>query len=474
VNGTGPVTARGRLPLILAATAVALFCVNLDLFALNLALPRMARSFAVSTGDLQWVISAYLLVFGAMLVFGGRLGDIFGRRKVLLVGLGIFGASSLACGLAPDAPVLIAFRVVQGVGAALLWPTAVAVVANAFPKDLIGRSVGLLYGLGAIGIALGPFAGGTLTGLVGWRWVFWINVPFALVAMALTLKAVPESRDESVPRHLDLPGVVLLTTGIAVITLALDRATAWGWVSAPMLGSLLGGTALLVSFVLVERRVRWPLVDLRLFRNVPYDVVTIAGMFSNMAYTSFVFLSTLYLQQVRGLSPIQAGLIFLAPATAAALAGPISGRLVAFNHPTLVMAGAVSVGGTGLLVLSVSTNWLVYIPAFGLTGLGVGVGWAFASAATQQVVDPSRAGEAAGMTLTVLITMGGLAVAAVATSARSLQMAGTSQASAIHELLRIMGVAMVVLTLALLALHLGLARMTARSVAPTLVGAEDG
>ena len=467
-------TARGRLRLILAATAVALFCVNLDLFALNLALPRMARSFAVSTGDLQWVVSAYLLVFGAMLVFGGRLGDIFGRRKILLVGLGIFGASSLACGLAPDAPVLIAFRVVQGVGAALLWPTAVAVVANAFPKELIGRSVGLLYGLGAIGIALGPFAGGTLTGLVGWRWVFWINVPFALVAMAFTLKAVPESRDESVPRHLDLPGVVLLTTGIAVITLALDRTTAWGWMSAPTLGSLLGGIALLVSFVLVERRVRWPLVDLRLFRNVPYDVVTIAGMFSNMAYTSFVFLSTLYLQQVRGLSPIQAGLIFLAPATAAALAGPISGRLVAFNHPTLVMAGAIGVGGIGLLVLSVSTSWLVYIPAFGLTGLGVGIGWAFASAATQQVVDPSRAGEAAGMTLTVLITMGGLAVAAVATGARSLQIAGTSQASAIHELLRIMGLAMVVLTLALLALHRGLARMTARSVAPTLVGAEGG
>jgi EmrB/QacA subfamily drug resistance transporter len=453
---------------------VALSCVNLDLFALNLALPRMGRSFAVSTGDLQWVISAYLLVFGAMLVFGGRLGDIFGRRKVLLVGLGIFGASSLACGLASDAPVLIAFRVVQGVGAALLWPTAVAVVANAFPKELIGRSVGLLYGLGAIGIALGPFAGGTLTGLVGWRWVFWINVPFALVAMVLTLMAVPESRDESVPRHLDLPGVVLLTTGIAVITLALDRTTAWGWVSAPTLGSLLGGIALLVTFVLVERRVRWPLVDLRLFHNVPYDVVTIAGMFSNMAYTSFVFLSTLYLQQVRGLSPIQAGLIFLAPATAAALAGPISGRLVALNHPTLVMAGAIGVGGIGLLFLSVSTNWLVYIPAFGLTGLGVGVGWAFASAATQQVVDPSRAGEAAGMTLTVLITMGGLAVAAVATGARSLQIAGTSQASAIHELLRIMGLAMVVLTLALLALHRGLARITARSVAPTLVGAADG
>jgi EmrB/QacA subfamily drug resistance transporter len=457
------------LRLILAATAVALFCVNLDLFALNLALPHMARSFAVSTDELQWVISGYLLVFGAMLVFGGRLGDIFGRRRVLLVGLGIFGASSLACGLAPSASVLIAFRVVQGVGAALIWPTAVAVVANAFPKELIGRGVGLLYGLGAIGIALGPFAGGTLTGLVGWRWVFWINVPFALTAVALTLKAVPESRDESVPRHLDLPGVVLLTTGIAIITLAVDRTTAWGWVSAPTLGCLTGGVVLLASFVLVEQRVRWPLVNLRLFRNVPYDVVTIAGMFSNMTYTSFVFLSTLYLQEVRGLSPLQAGLVFLAPATAAAVAGPLSGRLVALGQPTLVMAGAI--GGIGLLVLSASSNWLVYVVAFGLTGLGVGVGWAFASAATQQVVDPSRAGEAAGMTLTVLISMGGLAVAAVATATRTLQSNGTSQASAVHDLLHLIGLVMVVLTVALLVLHRGVARLTARSATTAPVGA---
>jgi len=468
VEGKGGPAGTRVLRLILAATAVALFCVNLDLFALNLALPHMAHSFAVSTDDLQWVISGYLLVFGAMLVFGGRLGDIFGRRKVLLVGLVIFGASSLACGLAPDASVLIAFRVVQGVGAALIWPTAVAVVANAFPKELIGRGVGLLYGLGAIGIALGPFAGGTLTGLVGWRWVFWINVPFALAAVALTVKAVPESRDESVPRHLDLPGVVLLTTGIAIITLAVDRTTTWGWVSAPTLGCLIGGVVLLTSFVLVEQRVRWPLVNLRLFRNVPYDVVTIAGMFSNMAYTSFVFLSTLYLQEVRGLSPLQAGLVFLAPATAAAVAGPLSGRLVALDHPTLVMAGAIGVGGIGLLVLSASSNWFVYVVAFGLTGLGVGVGWAFASAATQQVVDPSRAGEAAGMTLTVLISMGGLAVAAVATAARSLQTTGTSQASAVHDLLHFIGLAMVVLTAALLVLHRGVARLTARSAITAL------
>jgi MFS family permease len=196
-------------------------------------------------------------------------------------------------------------------------------------------------------------------------------------------------------------------------------------------------------------------------------------MFSNMAYTSFVFLSTLYLQEVRGLSPLQAGLVFLAPATAAAVAGPLSGRLVGLGHPTLVMAGAIGVGGIGLLVLSDSSNWFVYVVAFGLTGLGVGVGWAFASAATQQVVDPSRAGEAAGMTLTVLISMGGLAVAAVATATRTLQSNGTSQASAVHDLLHLIGLVMVVVTVALLVLHRGVARLTARSGGGTPVGAAE-
>lgn len=402
------------------SVAVALFCIQVDFFALNLAIPGISAELDTSPSAAQWTLSAYMLAVGCLFIVGGRLGDVFGRRPVLLAGIALFAAASVGCALAPSLGLLVVARIVQGAGAALIFPVSVSVISNTFPAEGRARALGAVFGIANIGTALGPFIGGGLTEGPGWRWIFWLLALISALALLIAVLFVPDSRDATAPRQLDLVGCLTIVCCLASLTLAVERGSTWGWDSALTL-ALFGASAIMaVLFVLRERSVAHPLVDLRLFRNIPFDLVTSMGSVSNMGYAVTVFVATLYLQGVRGLSPLTAGTIFLAPALVVALTGPLGARLAPRMRPTAVMALAGVVAGTGMITLSLVSAWWLFIPVFAWCGLGLGLGWTFASVATQQVVNPARAGEASGVVLTSMVTMGAIALAAAATAITAL------------------------------------------------------
>jgi len=417
---------------------MALFCVQIDYFAMNLALPRMAFDLNSTAADLQWVISVYMLALGSFMVPAGRIGDIFGRRRALLAGIVLFGLSSALCALAPSATLLVAFRAVQGIGAALIFPVSVSVLTNAFPSVRASHAIGLAYGIAGLGNAAGPLIGGLLTETVGWRWIFWLNVPLTLIALAIGAWSITESFDETVPRRIDVTGLALITVGIGLFTLTFDRAPSSGWLSAPTVIAFVCSLAALAFFVVAENRVRWPLVDLSLMRNPRFTILVIAGTIANIAYGVTIFLSTMYLQQVRGLDPLTAGLVFLGPSAGAALGGVLAGRLAASRPPVLVMGLTSVAAAMSLAALASSHTWVVYLPALTACGLTLGLVYAFTTVATQAVVRTERAGEAAGVTLTALVTLAGVGVAVSATVLEMLQRAGMSTAGAVDTIVAVL------------------------------------
>ncbi|MFD9011438.1 MFS transporter [Streptomyces sp. NPDC059552] len=397
-----------------AAVAVALFCIQLDFFALNLAIPGIAAELGVTVSAAQWTLSAYMLAIGCFFIVGGRVGDVFGRRATLLAGIALFTAGSVGCALAPALGPLVLARIAQGIGAAFVFPVSVAVITNTFPEQSRAKALGAAFGIANIGTAIGPFVGGGFTEGPGWRWIFWLMAPLGLLSLLIALARVPDSRDTSAPRELDLLGCALIVCALAALTLAVERGDAWGWGSARTLGCFAAAVTAGALFLVRERRARHPLVDLRLFRNVPYVLVTGMGSLSNMGYGVTVFLATLYLQGVRGLSPLLAGTVFLAPAVLVALSGPLGARLGRHMRPTAVMALAGAVAGTGMYALAGVGAWWLYVPVFAWCGLGLGLGWTYSGVATQQVVAPARAGEASGVLLTFLVTLGAIALAGTA------------------------------------------------------------
>jgi EmrB/QacA subfamily drug resistance transporter len=430
-----------RLRRVIIAAAVTQAAINVDFFAMGVALPRMAADLDTTATSLQWVVSGYLVALGACFVAGGRLGDLYGRKRLLLVGVTIFAVSSAIAGASPDASLVIALRIVQGVGAAIAFPVSLAIVTNAFPPERVQRAIGIVFAIAVVGTAAGPFLGGLLTETLSWRFVFWFNVPVAAIVVWLVLTSVDESRDETVPRRLDVPGLVLIVSGVAAVSIAFDKAADWGWLSPSTIGLFGAGAVLLVAFIAVERRVAFPLLDLSLFDIRVFDVMIAAGAMGNIAYNVVIFGSTLYLQQVRDLSPIMAGVVFLALSLGASIAGQVSGRVERFASWS-VMCVALVVGGLASIGLSFSTEWFVYVPCFAVTGFGLGLGWAYASVATQAAVPPAKAGAASGVVLTVLVGLGGMAVAVAASVIETRQGAGF--ASAIEDVIRISGVLAVV------------------------------
>ena len=410
---------------------------QIDYFAMNLALPRMAFDLGSSTTDLQWVISIYMLALGAFMVPAGRIGDIFGRRRALLAGIALFGVASVCCAVAPSAAVVIAFRAVQGLGAALIFPVSVSVLSNTIPAERSSRAIGLAYGIAGLGNAAGPLIGGLLTETLGWRAVFWLLVPLAGISFVVGMKTIPETSDDTVPRRLDVSGLALIAAGIGMFTLAFDRAPSWGWLSARTVGTFLVSLLVLAAFVVVETRVRWPLVDMSLLRNPRFTVLVVAGTIANIAYVVTVFLSTLNLQQVRGLDPLMAGLAFLGPSGGAALGGAISGRLTSRYSPMSVMGVGCAIAAVSLAVLTASEDWVVYLVALTACGFTMGLVYAFTTVATQAVVAPERAGEAAGVTLTSLVTLAGVGVAVSGTVLELLAHHGLSAGSGIKAILAV-------------------------------------
>lgn len=437
-EGTAP--QPQRLNGVLIAASLAMFMVQIDFFALNLALPQMASDLDVSVADLQWVISGYMLALAAFLIPGGRLGDIYGRRRMLIVGVAIFAGASTVCAAAPSAGVIIPFRVLQGIGAAIMFPLCVAIVSDAFPADRQARAIGNVYGLSALATAIGPFFGGFFTEALSWRGIFLINIPVGALTIAMLLYAVRESRDESVPRRLDLTGLLAVALGIGLVTFAVDRGEEWGWLGADTIGAFLAGLALLAAFVAIERRVRWPLVDLSLFRNRPYVVVTAMGTLANIAFVSTTLASTIYLQQVRGFSAIEAGAIYLVASSMIAFTGPLSGRLGERFTVSHVIPISMGIGAAGLVLVALDPGLVAYMLGLAVFGGGYGLGWSIVSVGTQQVVPTAQAGEASGVTLALVIGLGGLGVAITAALIEGLSGPGGPEGAVVEDILLVIAV----------------------------------
>ena len=423
-----------RLWRVIIAASLGVFAIELDFFAVQAALPDMARDLGTSVTNLQWVISGYMLANGATLIVGGRIGDLLGRRRWLVIGIAAFGLTSLAGGLAPSATFLIVMRLLQGVAAAFAFPLCLAVVTNEFPQVKVERAVGMVFGIAAVGQAFGPLIGGGLTALFDWRAVLFVNVPVSAALIALAYSSIRESRDETVPREIDWLGLGLIIVSISVFTYAVDQASDWGWTAPATVALIVAGLAGIVVFVAVERRVRFPLMDLSLFKIREFDLMTAAGTVGNMGTSTVIFTSMILLQSVEGLSAGEAGVAFLGFSLGVAVSSQISGRVERFPS-WLVMSTALLCGGVGTIAMGLVGGLAPFIVVSVFSGLGFGLSWAFTSVSTQAVVPPQKAGEASGVVLTVVVTLGGVAIAMASSIIESTHGGGTALDDALHGVL---------------------------------------
>jgi EmrB/QacA subfamily drug resistance transporter len=384
----------------LGAMCFALFMTMLDTTVVNVALPSIKRDLAASLASLEWTVNAYALVYAVLLITGGRLGDIFGRRRLFLAGVVVFAISSAAVGASPSDTFLILGRGAQGVGAAMMMPATLAIITNAFPPSERGKAIGTWAGVSAMGLALGPPVGGFLTESVSWRAIFFINVPVAAVAVAVTLFATCESRDEEVARRIDYPGVVTITLALAAIVLALMEGNSWGWDSAGIVALFGLGAAALASFVAVELCALDPVLDFSLFRSRTFLGASIAAFGVSFAMVAFLFFTSLYMQNVLGYTPLGVGLRFL-PATLVLVAlGPIAGRLADKVGPRpLITLGLLLVASALLWEsrLTVRSSYGYLLGGFLLLGVGIGFTMSPMSTAAMSAVARTKAGVASGV-----------------------------------------------------------------------------
>ncbi|MCD9141131.1 MFS transporter [Streptomyces albireticuli] len=371
---TAPQSAHGRLALTVCCLAVLM--VGLDSTALNVALPVMRRELDASIAGLQWVVDAYNLVVAALMLLAGSVGDRTGRRRTLRAGVAAFVAGSALCGLAPGLDTLIGSRVVQALGGAVIAPVSLSVITHTFPdRAERSRAIGMWSGTFGIGLAVGPLVGGVLVAAEGWRSIFWINVPVGLAVLALSARHLPESRTPA-PRRTDPLGQFLVIALLGCLTYAVIDAPHRGWASPVVLGCLAVAAASLTTLIPYEHRRRDPLIELGFFRSVPFTGSVVVSLAAFAALGGFLFLSTLYLQDVRGLSALSAGLWMLPMPVATVLLAPVAGRLVARHGPRLplVLAGLATVlSGLSFAVLHAGSSVALLLLAYGLFGAGVGL-----------------------------------------------------------------------------------------------------
>ncbi|MGW1767660.1 MFS transporter [Streptomyces sp. NPDC002073] len=368
-------SARRRL-LVLAICCMSLLIVSLDTTILNVALPAMRSDLHASVAGMQWTIDAYTLVLASLLMLAGSTADRIGRRKVFTVGLVLFTAGSVLCSLAPSLGWLIAFRMVQAVGGSMLNPVAMSIITNTFtdPRER-ARAIGVWGGVVGISMAAGPVIGGLLVDSVGWRSIFWVNLPVGLVALALTLRYVPESRAAR-PRRADPVGQLLVVALLGSVTYGIIEAPVAGWGSPLILGCAAVAVAALVALLRYEPRRPEPLIDPRFFRSAPFSGATVIAVSAFAALAGFLFLNTLYLQEVRGLDALHAGLFMLPMAAPTFLVAPLSGRLVGSRGPRLpLLIAGVTMAASGVLfaAFDAETSTPLLFTGYVLFGLGFGM-----------------------------------------------------------------------------------------------------
>jgi EmrB/QacA subfamily drug resistance transporter len=378
----------------------ALFMIMLDNTVVNVALPSIQRSLHASTASLEWTVNAYTLSFAVLLVTGGRLGDLFGRRKLFLAGVIVFAGSSAAIGFSPNDTWLVAWRAVQGAGAALMMPATLSIITNAFPAAERGRAIGTWAGVSALALAIGPVLGGFLVQSVSWQSIFFLNLPVAVAAVFVTLFAVVESRDETVERTVDLPGVATLTVGLAALVLALIEGNGWHWGSLREIALYATAVIGLGAFAAIETRRRVPMVDFRFFRSRSFLGANIVAFIVSFAMLAMFFFLALYMQNIRGYSPLQAGVRFLPSTLMIVLLAPVAGRLADRIGPRPLMTfGLLCVSGALFWqsYLTVSSSYGALLPGFVLMGIGMAFVMSPMSTAAMNSVEPTKAGVASGI-----------------------------------------------------------------------------
>jgi len=385
----------------LAAMSLAAFMTYLDNNIVNVAIPTIQRSLHLSVSGLEWVVSSYLLTLAGLLLVGGRLADVYGRRRLFLLGLGVFTLSSLAAGLAANGGVLIVSRAVQGIGAALLMPATLAIIVATF-KDVRERNtaIGIWAAAGALALALGPALGGLISQHLHWGWIFLINVPVGVITIAISLRYVDESRESSAVRRLDVPGLIASAVTLFALTYALIEGDVRGWTAPLILGSFALAAAAMVTFLAIESRSAHPMVDLTMFRSREFSGGVGTMMIWAFGILGIYFFTSLYLQLTLGFSPVKAGLAFvpmaLCVAVFAAIAPQVQARAGA--HRTVAFGMLLMVVGLVLFArLGLQASYASLLPGFMLFGAGAGLMNVPLTNAVMAATPPARAGIASAL-----------------------------------------------------------------------------
>ncbi len=400
--GPAELTHRRRL-LVLAICCMSLFIVGLDVTVVNVALPSIGRELHAGVSGLQWTLDAYTLVLASLLMLSGSTADRVGRRRTFQTGLAIFTLGSLLCSLAPGLGWLVAFRILQAIGGSMLNPVAMSIITNTFiePRER-AKAIGIWGGVIGLSMALGPVVGGLLVESVGWRGIFWVNIPVGIAAIVLTALFVPESRAPRA-RRLDPVGQILVIVMLAALVYGLIEGPGHGWTSAGILACFAVSAAALLALVWYEPRREEPLIDVRFFRSAPFSGAVAIAICSFACLGGFLLVNTLYLQNVRGFSPLLAGLYTLPMAAMTGICSPLSGRLVASRGTRLpLMVAGLSITAAGLMLtqLSSTTATAFLVVSYLLFGLGFGMVNAPITNSTVSGMPRAQAGVAAGVAST--------------------------------------------------------------------------
>jgi EmrB/QacA subfamily drug resistance transporter len=377
----------------------ALFMIMLDNTVVNVALPSIQKDLKTTPENLEWTINAYFLSFAALILLGGKLGDRFGRKRIFMVGLALFTLFSALCALAGSDTQLIVFRCLQGTGAALMNPLSLSILVHAFPRKQIPMAIGVWAGISGLGIAIGPVVGGLLVENYGWASVFWVNVPIGFIAVGVCLWAVLESRDPGATR-LDIVGTVLVTASLLALTFGLIKTNEYSWTS-PFIVSLLGGAVVLLAvWIAWELRVSEPMVPLSFFKIRQFTAANSVALLVGVALFGSLYFVTLYFQNIKGYSALEAGVRSMPMTLMIMFVAPIAGRLNGKTGPRPLMTVGMllaSAGMAGLAQLTASSSYNAIWPFFVMLGAGIALTMPALSGAAMSAVDPTKSGIASGV-----------------------------------------------------------------------------
>ena len=398
----------------LASVSFALFMIMLDNTVVNVALPAIQRDLGIDVAELEWVVTGYALSFAVLMLTGGKLADMHGRRRIFLIGLAVFTFSSLLCGLAGTAELLTAARVLQGVGAAFMMPATLSIITATFPPKERGAALGIWAGVSAMALAIGPLVGGLITEHIGWNWIFYLNVPVGLAGLVAARLIIRESRDTSHEQRLDLPGLV--TSGIALFALvyALIEANSKGWTSPLILGLFAVAAVSGTAFVLLELHQRLPMFDMTLFRNPTFAGANTVALLVSLAMFGVFFFISLYMQNVLGYSAVRAGVAFLPMTVLIILVAPFAGRSSDRLGSRWLMTAGMTLVGCSLLVfaqLQPDSSYFQLLPGMILGGVGMATTMTPMTAAVLSSVPVDKAGVGSGMLNTFRQVGGALGIA---------------------------------------------------------------